>query len=90
MQKPTTEVRLQLARAAWRRGTPLYYIIDDGWARGLLFEQTLMECSAAGYSMCVAEPEIRRTWARLNASYLHACKQEGCPVDVGSFMAFVS
>lgn len=90
MKTPTIEQRLQLARQAWRPGTPLYYIIDDGWARGLLFEQTLMECSAAGYSMCVAEPEIRRAWKWWDESYRRACEEAACPADLGSFMAFVS
>jgi hypothetical protein len=79
MNLPPIEVRLQLARQAWRRGVPLYVIIEDGWARGLLYEQTLLECSAAGYGMCVAAPEIARAWAAMDEAYLkvefQACSQ---------------
>lgn len=41
---------------------PLAVIIIDGWSRGLRLEQTLMECSQAGYGMCIAEPAIHRIW----------------------------
>lgn len=85
MNLPPIERRLQLARRAWRRGTPLHYIIEDGWARGLLYEQTLLECSAAGYGMCVAAPEIKRTWAQMDEAYLkvemHASNHPGFPQE---------
>lgn len=58
---------LQFAAAAWRRGVPMNVIIIDGWSRGLEFEQTLMECVQAGYSMCIAEPAIRHKWEQMDS-----------------------
>jgi hypothetical protein len=53
---------LQLAAHAWKPGTKMLVIIDDGWARGFMPVQTLHECIQAGYSACIAEPAIKARW----------------------------
>ena len=64
------EQHIKLAASAWRPGVSLKHIIGFAWGAGFDYEQTLLECSAAGYSMCVAGPRIKADWARMDAEYL--------------------
>jgi hypothetical protein len=58
------------AHNVYKRGTPLHVIIWDGWARGFDPEQTLREASNAGYAMCIAEPEMKKAWVRMEIELL--------------------
>lgn len=60
---------LFLAQSAWPRGTLMKVIIEDGWSRGLHFQQTLHECIQQGYSACVASPAIMANWKKEDATY---------------------
>lgn len=62
---------------AYKRHTRLKVIIVDGWAMALPREQVLSECIASGYSLCVAEPLLIATWARMDADYTKCCESFG-------------
>lgn len=57
------------ARPAFIRGTPLLYIVRDGWERGFDPAQTAMEAVHMGYSLCVVLPLIKLEWTRIDAEY---------------------
>lgn len=57
---------LEMAAAAWAPGVKMRIIIDEGWSRGFLKEQTLHECIQAGYSACIADPAITQRWHGLD------------------------
>lgn len=62
---------------AYKRHTPLKTIIVDGWGMALHREQVLGECIASGYSLCIAEPLLNATWARMDADYTKCCESFG-------------
>ena len=45
---------------AYKEGTTLQEIIDDGWSRGFLLDQTLREATAQGYE--ITSEYLRRAW----------------------------
>lgn len=51
----------------YKRHTKLNSILLDGWSMGFQPEQTLREASAAGYALCVVEPQLNAYWGRLDA-----------------------
>lgn len=69
MREITATRSLELAAKAWRPGVKMQTIIEDGWSRGFVREQTLHECIQAGYSAVVAGPAIDLRWKQIDDEY---------------------
>lgn len=83
------ESQLRMAANAWKPGTKMQAIIDDGWSRGFRPEQTLRECSAAGYSFCIAEPAINARWSSLDISIKEHMERENTRAEaIGRYLAY--
>jgi len=76
-----------MALCVYPRHTKMETIIVDGWGHGFYPEQTLHECVASGFSMCIAEPAIKRIWAAWDAEYRATCEQHGGPCEVQGFVS---